>query len=87
MSTIEEVKAGLVTATEEANAAIAQTRAANDRADRMIVRLQSVASGTNHAKVIEAVAKAEQCKQRLTEAAMLAQAAAQAARDYIVVLG
>ena len=87
MSTVEEVKAGLAGAIEEANNAVGQARAATEAADRMIVRLRAVAQGTNHPKTQEAIAKAQQCKQRLAEASTLARAAAQAARDYIGILG
>jgi hypothetical protein len=87
VATIEEVKAGIAQAAGEANTIIGQARAAADSADRMVTRLQGVAHGTNHAKVAEAVARAQQAKQRLEEAIVLAQGAAQAAHDYMGVLG
>lgn len=87
MATIEEVKAGLAGAAQEATTIVGQCRAAADSADRMIMRLQAVSHGTNHPKIAEAVARAQQAKQRLAEAVTAAQAAAQAAHDYMAVLG
>ena len=87
MPSVQEVKAGLAEAAEEANKTTAQVRAAMDAADRTLTRLTAVAQGTQHPKIIEAIGMIQQCKQRLGEAAQLAQAAAQAARDYIGVLG
>jgi hypothetical protein len=87
MASVEEVKAGLAQAAEQQNATLNMIRGAMDSTDQMINRLRVVAAGTNHAKVAEALARAEQSKQRLAEAGTLAQAAAQAARDYIGILG
>jgi 4-aminobutyrate aminotransferase-like enzyme len=53
----------------------------------MVSQLQAVAHGTNHPKVAEAVARAQQAKQLLAEAVAAAQQAAQAAHDYMAVLG
>ncbi len=87
MATIEEVKAGVARAANEHDTIATQARAAADSADRMISGLQSVARGTNHAKVAEALARAQQVKQHLADAVTAAQQAAQAANDYITVLG
>jgi hypothetical protein len=87
MASIEEVKAGLGQAAERGGASVGQIRGAADSVDQMLVRLRAVAAGTNHPKVTEAVARAEQSKRLLAEAATTAQAAAQAARDYIGILG
>ncbi len=87
MASIEEIKAGLAGAGSDANTTSAQARAGADAADRMIARLTAVARGTNHPKLAEAIAKAQQSKQRFAEAAALADAAAKAAREYIGILG
>jgi hypothetical protein len=87
MASVEEVKVGLGQAAEQQTATLNMIRGAMDSTDRMIQRLRVAAAGTNHPKVTEALASAEQSKQRLAEAGPLAQAAAQAARDYIVILG
>jgi hypothetical protein len=87
MASVEEVKAGLGQAAEQQTATLNMIRGALDSTDRMIQRLRVVAAGTSHPKVTEALARAEQSKQRLAEAGTLAQGAAQAARDYIVILG
>jgi hypothetical protein len=87
MATIEEVKAGLGQAAQEAGTIAGQARAAAESADRMVSQLQAVAHGTNHPKVAEAVARAQQAKQLLAEAVVAAQQAAQAAHEYMAVLG
>ena len=87
MASIEEIKAGLAASANDGATTVAQIRAAIDAADRMLTRLQAVARGTQHPKVTEALARTQQCKQRLAEAIQLAQAASQGARDYIGHLG
>lgn len=87
MASVEEVKAGLSAASSEASGTVAQARAAKESADKMITRLRAVAQGTSHPKIQEAIAKAEQAKQKLDEAAALANAAAESARAYMAVLG
>ncbi|GAA5183534.1 hypothetical protein GCM10023322_23030 [Rugosimonospora acidiphila] len=87
MATIEEVKSELMQAAGSGGQAITQARAASESMDRMIAQLQVVAHGTNHPKVAEAVARAQQCQQQLAQAVILAQAATQAAHDYVAVLG
>jgi hypothetical protein len=87
LTSVQEVKAGLAEAVGEANTVVGQARAGIAAADKMITRMQVVARGTNHPRVAEAIAKAQQSKQKFTEAAALAQAAAQAATDYAAVLG
>lgn len=87
MATVEEVKAGLAQAAEEGNTVVNQARAAAQSAERMVSRLQAVSRGTNHAKVAEAVTRAQQARQGLEQAIIAAQQAAQAAREYMVVLG
>lgn len=62
VATIEEVKAGLAQAAQEGGTITGQARAAAESADRMIAQLWAVARGTNHPKVNEAVAQAQQAK-------------------------
>jgi len=87
MASIEEVKAALAQAAEQGNTATNQIRAAMDGVEQMLSRLRAVAAGTGHPKIGESIARAEQSKQRLTEAATLVQSGSQAARDYIGILG
>ncbi|MFC6018496.1 hypothetical protein ACFP2T_20080 [Plantactinospora solaniradicis] len=87
MASIEEVKAALAQAAEQGNTATNQIRAARNGVEQMLSRLRVVAAGTGHPKIGEAIARAEQSKQRLDEAATLAQGSSQAARDYIGILG
>ncbi len=87
MASIEEVKAALAQAADQGNATLNQIKAAADSTEQVLARLRAVATGTNHAKVAEAIARAEQSKQRLTEAASLVQGSGNAAREYIGILG
>lgn len=87
MASIEEVKAALIQAAEQGNTTLNQIRAATENTEQVITRLRGVAAGTNHAKVAEAIQRAEQTKQRLLEAATLIQGSATAAREYVSVLG
>jgi cytochrome c556 len=87
LASVQELKAGLAQAAGEAQTVTTQARAGADAVDRMIMQLQAVGQGTGHPKIAEAVAKAQEAKQRFAEAAQLAQAAAQAAKDYMGVLG
>lgn len=87
MASVEEVKAALMQAAQQAQQTGQQARACIDGVDQTIAMLQAVARGTNHPKVQEAIAAAEQQKQLLGEAVNRAHATAQAAQDYIGVLG
>ncbi|RKR89332.1 hypothetical protein BDK92_3676 [Micromonospora pisi] len=87
MASIEEVKAALTQAAEQGNTATNQIRTAMDSIEQMLNRLRAVAAGAGHPKIGESIARAEQSKQRLDEAATLAEGGSQAARDYIVILG
>ncbi|MFF5217612.1 hypothetical protein [Micromonospora sp. NPDC000442] len=87
MASIEQVKAALAQAAEQSNATTHQIRAAIDGTEQVLARLRAVAAGTGHPAIAEAIARAEQSKQRLVEAATTLQGSTQAARQYINVLG
>ncbi|MGI5213555.1 hypothetical protein [Plantactinospora sp. CA-290183] len=87
MASIEEVKAALVQAAEQGNATLNQIRSAAEQTEQVLTRLRGVAAGTNHGKVLEAIQRAEQSRQRLHEAATLIQGSATAAREYAGILG
>ncbi|MGI5214639.1 hypothetical protein [Plantactinospora sp. CA-290183] len=87
MASIEEVKAALMQTVEQGNTTLNQIRVAAENTEQMLSRLRMVASGTNHAKIAEAIVRAEQSKQRLAEAATLIQGSSAAAREYVAVLG
>ncbi|MEV4755802.1 hypothetical protein AB0J86_11915 [Micromonospora sp. NPDC049559] len=87
MASIEEVKSALAQAAEQGNGTVNQIRAASEGVEQMLTRLRAVAAGTGHPKIAEAIARAEQSKQRLAEAASLIQGGSQAAREYIGILG
>ncbi|MEV4211293.1 hypothetical protein [Micromonospora sp. NPDC049662] len=53
--------------------------------EQVLVRLR--AAGTGHPTLAEAIARAEQSKQRLVEGATTLQGSSQAARQYMSVLG
>lgn len=58
-----------------------------ENTEQVLARLRAVAAGTNHARIAEAIQRAEQRQQRLAEAATLIQGSAAAAREYAGVLG
>lgn len=87
MASIEEVKAAIAQAADQGNTTLNQIRAAVEGTEQVLARLRAVAAGTGHAKLAEAIHRAEQSKQRLTEAATLIQGSAVAAREYIGILG
>ncbi len=87
MASIHDIKAGLAASAQEGHSTVWHTQVGMANADKMIAQLQVVARGSTHPKVQEAMVKAQQCKQRLTEAAALALAATQSAHDYIGILG
>ncbi|MBF9127475.1 hypothetical protein I0C86_00465 [Plantactinospora sp. S1510] len=87
MASIEEVKAALAQATDQGNTTLNQIRSAMENTEQVLARLRAVAAGTNHAKIAEAIQRAEQSRQRLAEAATLIQGSSAATRDYASVLG
>ncbi|MEU7927206.1 hypothetical protein [Micromonospora sp. NPDC049801] len=87
MASIEEVKAALAQAADQGNATQQQIRAAVEATEQTMARLRAVAAGTGHPTLAEAIARAEQGKQRLVEAMTLLQGSSQAARNYMSVLG
>ncbi|GAB3141272.1 hypothetical protein GCM10027290_13680 [Micromonospora sonneratiae] len=87
MASIEEVKAALAQAAEQGNSTLSQIQAAANNAEQMLSRLRAVAAGTGHPKIAEAIARAEQTKQQLAQAAALIQGSSSAAREYIGLLG
>lgn len=82
MATVEEVKANVGRAGEEATQHVVRIRAIVESMDRTSAMLRSVTAGTNHAQVAEALARLEQAKQRLHEAATLTQGAVEATKTY-----
>ncbi|MEH1016359.1 hypothetical protein V6U90_25045 [Micromonospora sp. CPCC 206060] len=87
MASIEDVKAALFQIAEQANTTVHQIQASLESTERMLMQLRAIAAGTGHPAIAEAIARAEQSKQRLMEAATLAQGSAAATRQYISVLG
>lgn len=87
MASIEEVKAALAQAAEQGHTTLNQIRAAAEANDQTLARLRAVAAGTGHPAIAEAIARAEQSRQRLLEAMTLVQGSTEAARNYMGVLG
>jgi hypothetical protein len=87
VASIEEVKVALLQSAEQGSTALNQIRSASDQTEQILTRLRSVAAGTGHPKIAEAIQRAEQSKQRLAEAATLIQGSAAAAREYVGILG
>lgn len=82
MATVEEVKASVGRAGEKAAQHVTRIRAIVESLDKTSALLRSVTAGTNHAQVAEALARLEQAKQRLHEAATLTQGAVQSTKSY-----
>lgn len=82
MATVEEVKAGVARFGDETGRQVAQIRTVIDAMDRSAAMLRSVTSGSGHPRVAEALARVEQVKQKLQEAAVLAQGAVESTRSY-----
>jgi hypothetical protein len=82
MATIEEVKAGLAQAVDEANRAIAGILAARDCMDRAVFHLGATAAGSGAPKISQSIAEWEGAKARLAEAAQLATAGITTAGEY-----
>jgi hypothetical protein len=51
--------------------------------DQTSALLRGITTGTNHARVAEALARLEQAKQKLNEAAALAQGALESTKSYV----
>lgn len=82
MTSVGEVKAGLSRFTEEAGRQAETIRSISDSMDRTSAMLRALTSGANAAQVAEALVRLEQAKQRLHEAATLAQGAVEATNSY-----
>jgi hypothetical protein len=83
MASVEEVKAGVARFGDETGRQAAQIRAVADSMDQSMAMLRGITTGSNHARITEALARMEQVKQRLNEAAALAQGAVESTRAYV----
>jgi hypothetical protein len=83
VASVEEVKAGVARFGDETARQVAQIRAISDSMDQASVLLRGITTGTNHARIAEALARMEQVKQKLNEAATLAQGAIEATKSYV----
>jgi len=82
VSTVEEVKAGVARFGDEVGQQIGAIRASAEALDRSGAMLRNITSGSGHARVSETLARLEQAKQKLAEAATLAQSAVESSRGY-----
>jgi hypothetical protein len=82
MASIEEIKAGVARFGSETGQQAATIRSIADSMDQTTALLRGLTQGTSHARVGEALARLEQAKQRLHEAATLAQGAVEATNSY-----
>ncbi|MEV4757557.1 hypothetical protein AB0J86_20930 [Micromonospora sp. NPDC049559] len=83
MSSIEQVKAGVARFGDETARQVSQLRAVAESMEQAVAQLRAVTTGTNHPRVMEALARMEQVKQRLNEAATLAQGAVESTKSYV----
>ncbi|MFY1634507.1 hypothetical protein ACN27F_14715 [Solwaraspora sp. WMMB335] len=82
MSTVEEVKAGVARFGDQVGRQVGAIRASADALSASGAALRGITSGSSHAQVAETLAKLEQAKQKLAEAAALAQSAVESSRGY-----
>ncbi|MFV2019650.1 MULTISPECIES: hypothetical protein [unclassified Micromonospora] len=87
MASIQEVKAGLIQAAEHGNTTQQQIAAVMSTLDNMLAQLRTVAAGTGHPLIGEAITRCEQTKGQLESAAGLVRAAADATHRYAGILG
>ncbi|GAB2963115.1 hypothetical protein GCM10027280_59960 [Micromonospora polyrhachis] len=83
MASVEEVKAGVAQFGDQTAQQMAQIRAVAESMEQTVALLRAVTSGTSHPRVAEALARMEQVKQKLHEAAALGQGAVEATRSYV----
>ncbi len=83
MATVEEVKAGVARFGDQTTRQVAQMRAIADSMNETSALLRGITTGSNHAQVAEALARLEQVKQKLNEAAALAMGAVESTRSYV----
>jgi hypothetical protein len=86
MATIEEIKAALAQAGEEASHGITGIRGVTENIDRAIARLRATAAGSGAPRIMQSIAQLEASKARLAEAAQLASAGINTAREYAAIL-
>ncbi|MFY1699297.1 MULTISPECIES: hypothetical protein [unclassified Solwaraspora] len=82
MSSVEEVKAGVARFGDEVGQQVGAIRASAEALDRSTAALRGITSGSSHSQVSETIAKVEQAKQKLAEAAALTQSAIESSRGY-----
>jgi methyl-accepting chemotaxis protein len=82
MASIEEIKAGVARFGSETGQQAATIRSIADSMDQTTALLRGITTGSSHARVAEALARMEQVKQKLNEAATLAQGAVEATNSY-----
>ncbi|ROO61180.1 hypothetical protein EDC02_3111 [Micromonospora sp. Llam0] len=82
MSSVEEVKAGVARFGHEVGQQVGAIRASTEALDRSTAALRGITSGSSHSQVSETIAKVEQAKQKLAEAAALTQSAIESSRGY-----
>jgi hypothetical protein len=82
VSSVEEVKAGVTRVGDEVGQQVGAIRASAEALDRSTAALRGITSGSSHSRVSETIAKVEQAKQKLAEAAALTQSAIDSSRGY-----
>ncbi|MFY1696295.1 hypothetical protein O7623_24165 [Solwaraspora sp. WMMD791] len=82
MGSVEEVKAGVARFGDELGQQVGAIRASAEALSSSGAALRAITSGSSHSQVAETIAKVEQAKQKLAEAAALAQSAIESSRGY-----
>jgi hypothetical protein len=82
VASVNEVKLQVAASVEQTQRAVVGIRGVADQLDEALARLRLTALGTAHPSLVDAIARLEQAKSRLDEAATLARAAADSADAY-----
>ena len=82
MSSVEELKARVAASVAQTEQAVLGIRAAADQLEEAVARLRITSVGTVSPLLVESIARLEQARARLDEAAVLARGAVDSATTY-----
>ena len=86
MAAVEDVKAHLAATVDDAGQAMTSLRGVLDQLDEALNRLRLTTLGSVHPRAIEAIARFEEARQRITEAQTLVLGGIDAAQGYRALL-
>ena len=86
MASVEEIKANVAASVDGTQRAVTGIQQVTDQLDDALARLRITAIGSLHPSVATAIARLEQARTRLDEAATLARAAMDSADTYRMIV-